>query len=147
MLAKISSRSNSSSDVWRDGDDAVSPPAELWSVRESLSACAGDGVARAGDGGGVPSLERRRGEPSVEDGVTDRARRAAAACASGSAALKDWVESSMAGPCFKSERRAQSVRVSTGNESVWGVSAARAFLPSLSEPVGVLSGGRPRPAA
>ena len=79
MVAKISSRSNSSSDVCLDGDDAVSPPAELWSVRESSSACAGEGVARAGDGGGVPSLERRRGEPSVEDGVTDRARRAAAA--------------------------------------------------------------------
>jgi len=79
LVAKISSRSNSSSDVWRDGDDAVSPPAELWSVRESSSACAGEGVARAGDGGGVPSLERRRGEPSVELGVTDRARRAAAA--------------------------------------------------------------------
>ena len=81
LLAKISSRSNSSSDVWRDGDDAVSPPALLCcaAVRESSSACAGDGVARAGDGGGVPSLERRRGDPSVEDGVTDRARRAAAA--------------------------------------------------------------------
>ena len=38
-------------------------------------------------------------------------------------------------------RRAQSVQVGAGNESVWGVSAARAFLPSLSEPVGVLSGG------
>ena len=126
MVAKISSRSNSSSDVCLDGDDAVSPPAELWRVRESSSACAGDGVARAGDGGGVPSLERRRGEPSVEDGVTDRAR-LMAACWSGSAALKDWVESSMA-------RRAQSVRVGAGNESVWGVSAARAFLPSLSEP-------------
>ena len=110
LLAKISSRSNSSSDVWRDGDDAVSPPAELWSVRESSSACAGEGVARAGDGGGVPSLERRRGEPSVEDGVTDRARRMAA-CWSGSAARSDWVESSMARPCFASERRAQSVRV------------------------------------
>ena len=80
MLAKISSRSNSSSDVWRDGDEAVSPPALLCcaAVRESSSACAGDGVARAGDGGGVPSRERRRGDPSVEDGVTDRARRAAA---------------------------------------------------------------------
>ena len=110
MVAKISSRSNSSSDVWRDGDDAVSPPAELWSVRESSSACAGEGVARAGDGGGVPSLERRRGEPSVEDGVTDRARRMAA-CWSGAAARSDWVESSMARPCFTSERRAQSVRV------------------------------------
>ena len=117
LLAKISSRSNSSSDVWRDGDDAVSPPAELWSVRESSKACAGEGVARAGDGGGVPSLERRRGEPSVEDGVTDRARRAAAACASGSAALKDWVESSMARPCFTSERRAQRVRDVLFNES------------------------------
>ena len=95
MLAKISSRSNSSSDVCLDGDDAVSPPAELWSVRESSKACAGDGVARAGDGGGVPSLERRRGEPSVELGVTDRARRIAA-CWRGSAARSDWVESSMA---------------------------------------------------
>ena len=111
MLAKISSRSNSSSDVWRDGDEAVSPPALLCcaAVKESSSACAGDGVARAGDGGGVPSRERRRGDPSVEDGVTDRARRAAAACWSGSAALKDWVESSMARPGFTSERRAQSV--------------------------------------
>ena len=116
MLAKISSRSNSSSDVCLDGDDAVSPPAELWSVRESSKACAGDGVARAGDGGGVPSLERRRGDPSVEDGVTDRAR-LMAACWSGSAARSDWVESSMAGPCFTSERRAQSVRVGAGNES------------------------------
>ena len=98
LLAKISSRSNSSSDVWRDGDDAVSPPAELWSVRESSSACAGEGVARAGDGGGVPRRDRRRGEPSVDEGVTDRARRAAAACASGSAARSDWVESSMARP-------------------------------------------------
>ena len=106
MVAKISSRSNSSSEVCLDGAAAVSPPAELWSVRESSKACAGEGVARAGDGGGVPSLERRRGEPSVEDGVTDRARRAAAACWSGSAALKDWVESSMARPCFTSERRA-----------------------------------------
>ena len=118
MLAKISSRSNSSSDVWRDGDDAVSPPALLCcaAVRESSNPCAGDGVARAGDGGGVPSLERRRGEPSVEDGVTDRARRAAAACWRGSAALKDWVESSMARPGFTSERRAQSVRVVLFNE-------------------------------
>ena len=100
LVAKISSRSNSSSDVWRDGDDAVSPPALLCcaAVKESSNACAGDGVARAGDGGGVPSLDRRRGEPSVEEGVTDRARRAAAACASGSAALNDWVESSMARP-------------------------------------------------
>ena len=79
LVAKISSRSNSSSDVCLDGDDAVSPPAELCSVKESSSACAGEGVARAGDGGGVPSLERRRGDPSVELGVTDRARRAAAA--------------------------------------------------------------------
>ena len=150
MLAKISSRSNSSSEVWRDGDDAVSPPALLCcaAVRESSSACAGDGVARAGDGGGVPSLERRRGDPSVEDGVTDRARRAAAACWSGSAALKDWVESSMVGPCFMSERRAQSVRVVLFNERDSGVSAARAFLPSPSEPGDACASGaghgRPR---
>ena len=118
LLAKISSRSNSSSDVCLDGEDAVSPPALLCcaTVRESSSACAGDGVALAGDGGGVPSLERRRGDPSVEDGVTDRARRAAAACWRGSAARSDWVESSMARPCFKRERRAQSVRVGAGNE-------------------------------
>ena len=136
MLAKISSRSNSSSDAWRLGDDAVSPPAELCcaAVKESSSACAGDGVARAGDGGGVPSRERRRGDPFPESGVTDRARRAAAACWSGSAALKDWVESSMVMPCFMSERRAQSVRVVLFNERDSGVSAARAFLPSLSEP-------------
>ena len=122
--------------MWLDGDDAVSPPALLCcaAVKESSSACAGDGVARAGDGGGVPSLERRRGDPSVEDGVTDRARRAAAACWSGSAALKDWVESSMARPGFTSERRAQSVRVVLFNERDSGVSAPRAFLPSLSEP-------------
>ena len=142
MLAKISSRSNSSSDVWRDGDDAVSPPALLCcaAVKESSNACAGDGVARAGDGGGVPSLERRRGEPSVEDGVTDRAR-LMAACWRGSAALNDWVESSMA-------RRAQSVRVGAGNDWIQGVSAARAFLPSLSEPRDACASGaghgRPR---
>ena len=143
MLAKISSRSNSSSDVWRDGDDAVSPPALLCcaAVRESSSACAGDGVARAGDGGGVPSLERRRGEPSVEDGVTDRARRAAAACWRGSAALKDWVESSMVMPCFMSERRAQSVRVVLFNERDSGVSAARAFWDSCPELGGSARGG------
>jgi len=88
----------------------------------------------------VPSLERRRGEPSVELGVTDRARRAAAACASGSAALKDWVESSMA-------RRAQSVQVGAGNDWIQGVSAARAILSSLSEPGDALAEGRPRPAA
>ena len=40
----------------------------------------------------------------------------------------------MAGPCFTSERRAQSVQVVLFNERDSGVSAARAFWPSLSEP-------------
>ena len=95
----------------------------------------------------MPSLERRRGDPFPESGVTDRARRAAAACWRGSAALKDWVESSMVGPCFMSERRAQSVRVGLFNERDSGVSAARAFCPACQSR-GTLPGGaghgRPR---
>ena len=47
----------------------------------------------------------------------------------------------MARPCFKSERRAQSVRVVLFNERDSGVSAARAFLPSLSEPGGASAAG------
>ena len=47
----------------------------------------------------------------------------------------------MAGPCFTSERRAQSVRVVLFNERDAGVSAARAFWPSLSEPEDALAAG------
>ena len=47
----------------------------------------------------------------------------------------------MARPCFKSERRAQSVRVVLFNERDSGVSAARAFLLSLSEPQDAAPGG------
>ncbi len=44
-------------------------------------------------------------------------------------------------PCFMSERRAQSVRVVLFNERDSGVSAARAFLPSLSEPGDAFAAG------